>query len=140
MLEVRLLHKQLQDQNTTLEARVRARSVELRDSYRETILTLTSAAEYKDTDTGLHMQRIGLYCEALARHLGMSRDFCDEIFYAGPMHDIGKIAIPDIILLKPGPHSVTEWEVMKTHAAVGWAIWTVLFTRFFPRGGFAVSQ
>ncbi len=122
MLEVRLLHKQVQDQNANLEARVRARTVELRDSYRETILTLTRVAEYKDTDTGLHMQRIGLYCEALASELGMSRAFCDEIFYAGPMHDIGKIAIPDTILLKPDTHTPVEWEIMKTHAAIGAAI------------------
>jgi putative two-component system response regulator len=119
MLEVRLQHKKLHDYAAVLEARVRARTAELRDSYRETILTMTSAAENRDTDTGLHIQRIGLYCETLAARLGMSGQFRDEIFYASPMHDIGKIAIPDHILLKPGAFTAPEWEIMKTHTTAG---------------------
>ena len=119
MLEVRLQHKKLHDYAAALEAKVRVRTAELRDSYRETILTMTCAVEHKDTDTGLHIQRIGLYCESLAAHLGMGSQFRDEIFYASPMHDIGKIGIPDHILLKPGEFTAAEWEIMKTHTTLG---------------------
>jgi len=98
---------------------VQQRTAELRISHREAIFTLTSAAEHKDKDTGLHIQRIGFYCQELSEKMGMSRKFCDEIFYASPMHDIGKIAIPDSILLKPSGFTPDEWTVMRTHTSLG---------------------
>ena len=119
LLEVRLLHKELQNDNIQLEDRIRERTADLRESYRETIMVMCAAAEHKDEDTGLHIQRVSHYCRALASLLGMFEDFCDEIFYASPMHDIGKIAIPDHILLKPGGFTQPEWETMKTHTSVG---------------------
>jgi len=119
MLEIRLLQRKLRDYNDVLEQRVEERTAQLQDSYRETIFRMTRAAEYKDEDTGLHIQRISYYCVEAARRLGMDNDFCDKIFYASPMHDIGKIAIPDHILLKPGGFAPDEWEIMKTHAALG---------------------
>lgn len=122
MLEVRLLHKELQKHNDVLEQRVHERTADLQASYLETILTMTRAAEHKDEETGAHVQRISYYCRALARMLGMDEAFVDAIFFASPMHDIGKIGIPDHILLKPGGFMPDEWEVMKEHAAMGAAI------------------
>ncbi|MEO8133006.1 MAG: HD domain-containing phosphohydrolase [Betaproteobacteria bacterium] len=122
MLEVRLLYKALRSHNALLEAQVAERTADLRENYHETIVTMTRAAEYKDENTGLHIQRISYYCRELAARLGMDSEFIDLIFYASPMHDIGKIAIPDNVLLKPGSLSPTEWKVMKTHAAVGASI------------------
>jgi putative two-component system response regulator len=119
LLEVRMLQKDLHYQNDVLELRVRERTTELRDSHRETILTMTRAAEYKDTDTGQHISRISYYSKELAVALGMSSNFRDEIFYGSPMHDIGKIGIPDHILMKQGPLSAEEWVVMKTHTTLG---------------------
>lgn len=119
MLEVRLLHMELHHVNDALEQRVRERTADLKGSYLETIFTMTRAAEYKDEDTGAHVQRISYYSRELARMLGMDEEFIDNIFFASPMHDIGKIGIPDHILLKPGCFTPDEWEVMKGHAAMG---------------------
>jgi putative two-component system response regulator len=119
MLEVRLLHKALHDYNTQLEQRVKERTADLLESNLETIFTMTRAAEYKDEDTGAHVQRISYYSRELAQRLGLHATFVDRIFIASPMHDIGKIGIPDHILLKPGGFTPDEWQVMMTHAAIG---------------------
>ena len=95
------------------------RTTDLKQSYLETIVAMTRAAEYKDTDTGDHMERIGFFCKELSGMLGCDADFADGIFFASPMHDIGKIGIPDQILLKPGSFTPKEWEIMKGHAALG---------------------
>jgi putative two-component system response regulator len=122
MLEVRLLHKQLRHYNDALEERVRERTADLQEGYLETIFTMTRAAEHKDEDTGAHVQRIGYYCRELARLLGLDEEFVDRIFFASPMHDIGKIGIPDHILLKPGSFKPDEWKIMQGHALIGAAI------------------
>jgi len=119
MLEVRLLHKELHRFNDVLEQRVRERTADLQENYLETIFTMTRAAEHKDEDTGAHVQRISYYCRELARMLGLDEEFVDRIFFASPMHDIGKIGIPDHILLKPGSLTPDEWEVMKGHTTMG---------------------
>ena len=80
---------------------------------------MTRAAEHKDEDTGAHVQRISYYSRELARMLGLDEAFVDKIFFASPMHDVGKIGIHDDILLKPGSLTPAEWEVMKGHAAMG---------------------
>ncbi len=119
MLEVRLLHKELHTENDVLEQRVRERTAEVRESHLETIFTMTRAAEHKDEDTGAHVQRISYYSRELARILGQSDEFVNTIFFASPMHDIGKIGIHDHVLLKPGGFTPEEWEIMKSHAAMG---------------------
>ena len=81
---------------------MRERTADLQESYLETIFTMTRAAEHKDEDTGAHVQRISYYSRELAGMLGLDDEFVDRIFFASPMHDIGKIGIPDHILLKPG--------------------------------------
>lgn len=119
MLEVRLLHKELQDYNIQLEQRVKERTADLLEGNLETIFTMTRAAEFKDEDTGAHVQRISHYSRELAQRLGMHETFVDRIFVASPMHDIGKIGIPDHILLKPGGFDPEEWKVMMGHAEIG---------------------
>ena len=119
MLEVRLLHKALQAANELLEQRVRERTAELQESYLETIFTMTRAAEHKDDDTGTHVQRISYYSRELAGMLGLDEMYAEQIFFASPMHDIGKIGIPDHILLKPGGFTPEEWAVMKQHSVMG---------------------
>jgi len=98
---------------------VEAAHQEIKESYIETIYRLTLAAEFKDEDTATHIKRISYYCKMLAASLGQSEAFCETIFYAGPMHDIGKIGIPDNILLKPGKLTSEEFEVIKSHTTIG---------------------
>jgi putative two-component system response regulator len=112
----------LADLNLALEGRVREKTAELLESHHQAIFLLTSAAEFRDETTGAHVRRISTLACALARVMGLNAEFQDAIYYASPMHDIGKIGIPDRILLKPGPLTADEWEVMKTHAALGKSI------------------
>jgi putative two-component system response regulator len=109
----------LADHSRILEREVRERTAALRDSYRDTIYVLTQAAEYKDEVTGAHVQRLSFYTTLLAEELGMSADFADAMFYASPMHDIGKIGIPDHVLMKQGQLTEQEWGVMRSHSALG---------------------
>jgi len=109
----------LQDHNALLEAQVHERTAQLRESNREAILLLTSAAEYRDSDTGVHVRRISYLTSELARLMGLGAEFVELMFYASPMHDIGKIGVPDSVLLKPGPLDPMEWEVMKSHTILG---------------------
>ncbi len=109
----------LKNHNALLESQVRERTAQLRESYRETILLLTSAAEHRDNDTGDHVRRISHLTSELARFMGLGAEYVERIFYASPMHDIGKIGVPDYVLLKPGPLDAAEWEVMKTHSVLG---------------------
>jgi putative two-component system response regulator len=109
----------LLEHNEILSMQVAERTKELSESYLETIQRLTLASEYKDEDTAAHIKRISLYTKYLAKALGLPDDEIDIMFYASPMHDIGKIGIPDSILLKPGSLSTEEFEVMKTHSAIG---------------------
>ena len=119
MLEVRLLNKKLHNYNDELEQRVRERTADLQDSHLETIYTIVRAVEYKDEEIGGHVQRISNYSCELARILRLDDEFVDTIFFASPMHDIGKMGIPDQILFKPGDLSPDEWVVMKGHASIG---------------------
>jgi putative two-component system response regulator len=120
-----LIHME-RDYKKNLEETVRKRTQELSDAVvmvknmsRELIRRLTVVAEYRDTDTGAHINRIGLYSNKLAEELGLEPEFVEDITFASSMHDIGKIAIPDSILLKPGALTKEEFDVMKTHAAIG---------------------
>jgi putative two-component system response regulator len=119
LLRLKSYQDLLESYNAELEERVAQRAKQLTSSYREAIFTLTRAAEYKDEETGAHVQRIGHYSERLAEALGLDAQFRDEILHASPMHDVGKIGIPDTILLKPSGLSPTEWEMMKTHTSIG---------------------
>ena len=110
-----------------VQARVRThlslvRAEELRASRLQVIQRLGMAAEYKDNETGLHVMRMSHYARALGMAAGIGEAEADELLHAAPMHDVGKIGIPDRILQKPGKLDAEEWEIMKTHAAIGAAI------------------
>ena len=119
MLEIRLLHNQVRDQNLILEEKVRARTRELEETRQEAILRLGRAAEYRDNETGMHVIRMSRLSAKLAKKIGLSEDECQLILQAIPMHDVGKIGIPDEILLKPGKLNKDEWAIMKKHPEIG---------------------
>lgn len=119
MLEVRMLQNEVRDQNKILEAKVLRRTRELYDTRLDVVQRLARAAEFRDQETGMHIIRMSKYCEALAKEIGMSGLQCELMLTASPLHDIGKIAIPDSILLKPGKLDPQEWEIMKTHTTIG---------------------
>lgn len=119
MLHLKDFQDFLADHNRLLEEQVAARTQELRDAYKDTIVTMVRAAEFKDEETGKHVQRISFFCRDMAEELGMEAEFREEIFYASPMHDIGKIAIPDAVLLKPGSLTPEEWTIMREHTTYG---------------------
>ena len=91
----------------------------VRGMSQEIVARLTTISEFRDTDTGAHVKRIGLYSGVIAEALKMPGDFIDSMTFAGPMHDIGKIGIPDSILLKPGALTAEAFEVMKSHTVIG---------------------
>jgi len=119
MLEVRLLHRQLHQYSAGLASQLRERTADLQESYLETIYTMTRAVENKDVDIGAHGQRISHYCRALAQLLNLPDADVDGIFFASPMHDVGKIGIPDHILTKVGRLTPDEWVIMKRHTTIG---------------------
>ena len=105
--------------NEMLEEKVQQRTRQLQSSFLDTIKGLGRAADFRDDETGAHVRRISYYSQVLAKELGMDHDFCDQIFHASPLHDVGKIGIPDHILFKPGPLDEAEWEIMKRHTIDG---------------------
>lgn len=109
----------MKDQNHNLEKLVDERTAQLAASKQEIIWRLAKAAESRDEDTGNHVIRVGCYCRLIAEAMNMSKEFVKLIFLASPLHDIGKIGIPDSVLLKPGKLDPGEWAIMKTHAQQG---------------------
>ncbi len=118
----------------TLEQQVSERTMRVRDGYIETIFALTRAAEYKDEDTTAHVRRIGNYAKSLAEALGMDSEFVESIYYASPMHDIGKIGIADSILLKRGEHTREEIATLKMHCTIGWEILSAAQSPYMQMG------
>ncbi|WP_299569977.1 two-component system response regulator [uncultured Shewanella sp.] len=112
-------HLSLYDQKRLLESEVELRTKELRETRFEIIRRLGRAAEYKDNETGLHVIRMSHYARLLAIAAGHSSRFCELLYNAAPMHDIGKIGTPDAILRKPGKLDADEWKEMQAHAAIG---------------------
>ena len=114
-----LLLTSLHDANDELERRVLERTAALEDAHHEILGRLAKAAEFRDDDTGEHTQRVGTLAGDLARSLGLDSAEVDLIQRAAPLHDVGKIAIPDGVLLKPGKLTPDEFELIKTHAEIG---------------------
>jgi len=119
LLETRVLQLELRTQARELERQVRERTVELEQSRLEVLERLAFAAEYRDDETREHTERIGRTADLLARELGLPEAIVGLIRRAAPLHDVGKLAVPDSILLKPGRLSSEEFEVMKCHVTIG---------------------
>ena len=119
LLRTRQLQLKLHTQNETLEHQVAHRTRELELSRVEAFHKLAFAAEYRDDDTRQHTQRVGRVAAALASQLGLDPAMVDAIGQAAPLHDIGKIGIPDAILLKPGKLTEEEFTSMKEHSMIG---------------------
>src|SRR5574343_458062 len=119
MLSIRAGQKFLADRAEHLSALVDARTEEIRQREKELIFRISRAAEFRDPDTGAHIQRMAHYSQVIARGLDLSLAQQKLILEAAPMHDVGKIGIPDYILLKPGKLTPEEFEVMKGHSRIG---------------------
>ncbi len=109
------LQRQIDDRSGELH---RALS-ELEIAQSETVRRLSMAVEFRDEDTGAHIERIGRFSTLLAEHVGFGVELCERLGYAAPLHDVGKVAIPDAILLKPGPLTAEERAIVETHAEEG---------------------
>lgn len=119
LLRTRALHLQLHDQNLLLEQKVRERTAALEETQIEILERLALAAEYRDDDTGEHTKRVGQMSAQIAQALGLPEPEVELIRRASPLHDVGKIAIPDSILLKPGKLTPEEFDIMRKHTALG---------------------
>src|SRR5688572_20387412 len=119
LLETRFLYLQIQSQNQILEAKVRDRTRELEAAQIEIIERLARAAEFRDDNTGQHTERVGQMAALLAKGIGLPDPQVSLIRRAAPLHDVGKIGIPDSVLLKLGKLTVEEFEVVKTHTTIG---------------------
>ena len=119
LLETRRLHQLLRRENESLEQKVAERTSDLERAKVEILQRLAMASEFRDDCTGEHTQRVGQLCERMARVMGLSKRQVELIGAAAPLHDIGKIGVPDHILLKQGPLTTQEWQIMKRHTTTG---------------------
>jgi putative two-component system response regulator len=119
LLETRYLHREITTYNQLLERRVSERTVELEGAYLDTLERLAIAAEFRDDDTGRHTERVGEAAATLAGALGLPEEDVFLIRRSAPLHDLGKIGVPDAILRKSGPLTDEEWEVMRGHTTIG---------------------
>ena len=118
-LRRRMLEIAYRDREEQLAQKVREQTLEIRESREEIALRLITASEHRDNETGMHVRRIGLYAAEMAELLGWDQLGVDTIQAAAPMHDIGKIGVPDAILQKPGALTEDEWVTMKRHTTMG---------------------
>jgi putative two-component system response regulator len=119
LLETHFLYRKLRRQNTELEQKVTERTTELEQSQLEVLDRLAAAVEFRDDDTGNHTKRVAQVSVMLGEAIGLESATLELIGRAAPLHDIGKVGIPDNILLKAGPLTGEEFEIMKTHTVIG---------------------
>jgi putative two-component system response regulator len=126
LLKVKAYNDLLGNYRKELESEVALRTEELKSALEmiksaslDTIYRLSVASEYKDDETGAHIKRMSRYSAAVARRMGFDETMVETILYAAPMHDLGKIGIPDRILTKPSKLDTVEWEIMKQHTVIG---------------------
>jgi len=118
-LRRRVLEIAYRDREAQLAQKVREQTIEIRDSREEIAFRLITASEHRDNETGMHVRRIGHYAAEMGRLLGWDQDRVDTIQAAAPLHDIGKIGVPDAVLQKPGALTEEEWVLMKRHTTMG---------------------
>ena len=119
LLEVQMAHKFMRYQNEILEQKVVRKTQAINNTRLQVVRCLGRAAEYRDNETGLHIVRMSKMAVVIGRAAGMDDKQCDLLLNAAPMHDVGKIGIPDEILLKTGEFEAREWAIMQTHAQIG---------------------
>src|SRR5512135_2297823 len=119
LLTLRRQQLALEDRKRLLEGMVEEATREVREREKETLLRLARAGEFRDAETGYHLIRMARYSRLIAGAIGLDRDECETVELAAPLHDIGKIGIPDQILLKPDKLDEAEWEVMRRHPVIG---------------------
>lgn len=119
MLALRRSARALAEHAATLEAEVRRATAAIAEREHEAIVRLARAAEFRDWETGAHIIRVAWYCRLVARELGLPTAEQDTLFRAAPMHDVGKIGVPDYILLKPSGLDDIEFNIMKQHTVIG---------------------
>jgi len=112
-------HINLSKTERLLESKVQQRTEALAQAQSEVLYALARAGEYKDNETGAHVHRMSRYAKIIASKVIKNKEWLEALLVAAPMHDLGKIGIPDVIMLKQGPLDANEWEVMKTHPQVG---------------------
>jgi len=122
MLALRKSNKSLSDRAAWLADEVRKATAQIVEREQETIFCLARAAEYRDPETGAHIQRMAHYSKHIARVLKLSVEQQDLLLESAPMHDIGKVGTPDLILLKPGKLTEAEFSIMKQHAVIGYEV------------------
>ena len=119
MLRMKEYEDRIRAHAEELEQRVLERTAQLELAQAEMIWRLGRAGEFRDSDTGQHVVRVGFYTRALAREMGLDLEFTNKVFLTSPLHDIGKIGVPDGILLKPGKLTDEEWVQMRQHTTIG---------------------
>ena len=119
LLRTRWLQAELRQHNETLEAKVLERTRQLAEAQLEILDRLAIAAEYRDDDTGQHTKRVGKLAAIIARGLGQSEDQVEVLRLAATLHDVGKIGVPDRVLLKPDKLTAEEFEIIKSHTIIG---------------------
>jgi putative two-component system response regulator len=119
LLRIKEFEDFLSNHNEILKREVEDKIKQIREGYIDTIIRLTTVAEYKDEETAAHIRRVGRYCQQMAKHLGWSEEDQETILYASPMHDIGKVGIPLEILLKSSKLTPQEFALVKTHTLIG---------------------
>jgi putative two-component system response regulator len=119
LLQTRRLQRALEDRNHDLQRWVRARTADLEEARKETLERLALAAEYRDDDTQQHTKRVGRTAALLARQLGLAAETVEHLRLAAPLHDVGKIGIPDAVWLKPGALSEHERKMLEQHTEIG---------------------
>ncbi len=124
----------LQNRSDVFESLVKSATAEIRAREKETLMRLARAGEYKDFDTAMHLQRMSLYCRAIAEKIGLSEEDAEVIELASPLHDIGKIGIPDSILLKKGALDDQEQKLMRKHPIIGYEILQDSPSKYLQKG------
>ncbi len=135
MLKLRKAQLLIENKALLLEEEVKKATLRLKESEHEALQMLGKASEYKDPETNAHTKRVSHYCKLLASAYGLSEELQDIIFYASAFHDIGKIGIPDSILLKPGKLTDDEFAIMKQHASIGYEILKGSKSKYLKAGG-----
>ena len=135
LLMLRQQHIALQNKSILLESLVQLSTADIKTREKETLIRLARAGEYKDYDTAMHLQRMSLYSKALAEAIGLSAQETEIIQLASPLHDLGKIGIPDSILLKQGPLDPLEMQNMRRHPLIGYEILKGSPSKYLQKGG-----